>query len=69
MKHMCECVCAHVYLYGGLKLTLGVFLDHFPLYSLRQGLKMNWELTSSSRLGSQLAQVSSFGPLESWKYR
>lgn len=45
-----------------LKLTSGVFLDHFPLYSLRQGLSLDQDLTIPSRLGSHLAQVILFRP-------
>lgn len=49
--HLCVCeyvhVCAHVCC--GQRLTLHLLLNHFPCYSLRQGLSWNPEIMDLAR--------------------
>lgn len=52
--HMCVFVsmCTHVFLYmQRLKVDIGVFLSHFPLQVLRQGLLLNLELNAIGLTG------------------
>lgn len=54
--HMCILWCVHVHTHAWCmhrrvqRLTLNVFLDHPPLYFLRQDLSLHLELAISARL-------------------
>lgn len=70
-QHVCLCVSRHlcVHTCGGLKLMLGDFFNHSPLYLLSQGLSLNMELTNLASLASQLVLEIPFLPPECWYYR
>lgn len=46
------CTRVHMYVDGGLRLTLDVFLNQSLSYFLRQGFSVNLEVTNSSRPAS-----------------
>lgn len=55
-----ECLCAHACVRGGQRVTLAVFINHFPPYILRLGLSqvcsLNWlaSLLQRSRASASL---------------
>lgn len=61
-SHMCMHVCAYVG--GGIRETLGVFLDGSPLYLLRHGLSWNLKL-AGGHLSSCLACPRHPAPISS----
>lgn len=51
--HLCSGILPHEYVCGGQRLKLSMFLYHFPVYALRQGLSLNLLFTNSGRLTRQ----------------
>lgn len=73
--HLCVCICVrvqvHMYVHacGGQRLTLGVFLNHSPLYFLGQSPSLNLELTGLARLdGQQVPGILLPPPLWCWDW-
>lgn len=52
----------HVYICGDQKLLSGDFLNHFPLYLLRKGLSLHWELSDLASLAWLPAYPDTLSP-------